>query len=1157
VRKRFKIPLFSLTFLLLVVLAVVVWVFRSGWLQRRAVAYLNQALAVATTLEVDIGTLSGNPFSELVADDVVLRTRGRASDTLAIIKRFSVQYDIAELWRRHWIIENVLVDSLRVFVPRAPLGEVLSSIVPAEPGKTPSHGGLFDFRLSSLIIRNGAVFREGSPTPIADSIHLILSADRAGEQLNVHVEQVSVDLPDVGPIAGSGSFRSISEVWAADSVIVTSAKSQISGSGGPEEWRIRTNPLDLADVTSLVKGDLTGRLALDGTVRLPRGGLGWSGQGRVTGVFEGFDLDDVAFRFSSSGDRIVFDTVDGGIARAVWHGTAWVNLGDSPPRYAYRGTTGHFDLSQFARGASETDLSGAVSVTGEGLTGSSLAMELTVSLGAGQFDHVAFDSAAGMLRATPNGVLFAQDFYVEWGATRLTGGGSIAFGDSIDVLANIACDDLRTWDSLVFIDSLAGHAEGYVYLSGLTADPDLSGRLMSDSLRLFNLRTQQFTASFFVPRFLTHPSGSVEARFGRSNAWGWAVDSIMAKAALSGRVITFDTLSWCAPQAVIEGRGWLDWSADTIPIALYPVTARILDQTLTATDTVAVVADSAGFGFSNFAVRSEWGTLQLYGRLGYDESLNMVVDVQGVPVAAVWHRFYPKIDLEGQLACVGRVRGSLALPQFDLEGRIDDLRYEGDHLGNLSGSISYGDRHLSTDGLKLEFPAYQILIAGSLPMELRLDTPTARVLEEPLSGRLTATGNSLDMVTRFLPETIESIRGTFSVSATLSGTPRMPLIRGEAFLRSATIKTVEIANPIEDVQVDLTLRQDTVEVTRAVGTVRDKKRRGQIEIGGYLRILAYNLFDYNLTLTGRNVPARFEFEDFAVETDLDLSVIGATPPTVRGRITPRSVEDREPFATEPVEAVTDTTLWNWDMTVELPGNYWLHNDQIDAELSADLRVVRDRGRPIYLGTAEFIRGKVYLYDKAGSITRGVLTFDNPNASDPSLDIDVTFRINQPRLEQTSANQGRDVIDLLLHVGGRASEPLIEPQAPYTQQDVLLLLMANTTLAGGDTTVARDPWADRLRFAATGLLFSEVQRVAARRLGLETLEITSGIDPKMTEVTVGRYVSPHLYLYGSSPLDVGAGQEVGFEYRFSRRIYLEGNRDKNNLYRFNVHFNWDY
>jgi len=278
---------------------------------------------------------------------------------------------------------------------------------------------------------------------------------------------------------------------------------------------------------------------------------------------------------------------------------------------------------------------------------------------------------------------------------------------------------------------------------------------------------------------------------------------------------------------------------------------------------------------------------------------------------------------------------------------------------------------------------------------------------------------------------------------------------------------------------------------------------------------------------------------------------------VKGRIVPQRVEDRSPFAEEEVETVPDTAAWDWDIVVDLPGNYWIHNDQIDAELSADMRLLRHHGRTTYLGTAEIIRGRVYLFDKTGRIRRGELTFDNVNKPDPRLDIDVGFRIHQPRPEQDLTNQGSQILELNFHVGGYASEPLIQPEPPYTEQDVLPLLTANRTFGNGQPGSVTDPWAHRLKFAATGLLFSEVQRIAARKLGLETLEINSGSVPTQTEIRVGRYFSPHLYLYGSSPIDVGAGQEVGFEYRFNRRLFLEGNRDKQNLYRLNIHFNWDY
>lgn len=1156
VRKRYTIPLLSFALLLLVIGATVVWAFKSGWMQRRAMGYLNRALAQTTSLHVDVRDISGNLFSEIIADSVVISTVDSTSDTLAIIPRLSIQYTLTDFWRGEWKIQSVFLDSPRVWWPPEPTRTRLQQNIQHDREKT-GPGAAFNFNLAALIIRHGSFLHDHDSTALFDSIDVALSAVRADGRLTVHLDRLSTVVPRLGRTLASGIWKTEKGIWSADSVHITTSHSRILASGTPIKWKLETQPLDLSELGGLIGQDLHGTVLFTGDIAPPSDSGGWYGQGHINGDFEGFTFDNVGAQFSVMGSHITLDSISGDVSHATWRGAGWVDLGVKPERYAYHGNVQHFNLEQFAPGTFASDLSGHVRMTGQGLRNEDLALDLDIQLGPGQFDSVTFDSAAGLLRATSEDIVFAQDFRLQRGPTGMVGGGRISFSDSIDVFANVTCNDLRIWDPYVFVDSLAGRSDGYVYLSGLTRDPNLSGRITSDSLRMYDLTTHRFEASFFVPRFLTHPTGDVEARFGPSMAWAWGIDSVYVRARLAEHLVFFDSLSWSAPEAVIQGRGQLDWTADTIPITLYPVTAHWLDESLTATDTVKLVVDSTGFNFSDFSVKSAWGTLQLYGRVNYDESLDLVLDVEGVPVPTIGRRFFPQTALDGQLDCTGRLQGTLSEPKFDLDVHVLDLRFESGSLGDLSGTLSYSNRRLSSDQLVLESPDHRIFVTGVLPMELRFDSPKAQVLDEPLSGRLVATGASLDAVTRFLPETLESIRGPFSVSVALGGTPRTPRITGDAYLRGGVIKTVDIANPIQDVQIDVSLYQDTVEIKRASGIVREKRRTGEITASGKVRILAYNQFDYDVSLTGRHVPVRFEFEDFSVESDFDLTVEGPTPPTVRGRISPTRVEDREPFANETMETPLDTTLWNWDMTVELPGNYWIHNDQIDAELSSDLRLVRDRGRLTYLGTAEILRGKVYIFDKTGTIRRGSLTFDDPNTPDPTLDIDVTFRINQPRVETMPGTSNRDIIELGVHVAGRASQPLIQPEPPYTEQDFLLLLMANSTLAAGDTTAARDPWADRLKFAATGLLFSEVQRVVARKLRLETLEITSGSDPRLTEITVGRYVSPHLYLYGSSPLDVGAGQEVGFEYRFNRRLYLEGNRDKNNLYRLNLHLNWDY
>ena len=164
---------------------------------------------------------------------------------------------------------------------------------------------------------------------------------------------------------------------------------------------------------------------------------------------------------------------------------------------------------------------------------------------------------------------------------------------------------------------------------------------------------------------------------------------------------------------------------------------------------------------------------------------------------------------------------------------------------------------MQVDWLRLVNPDFRADVSGTFPINLAFAPVHPRVLALPFNGHLEATGTTLDRLVRFWPQTVESIHGPFSVSAKVSGTPQIPRFSGEASLRSGKIKALEIANPLEDVEVDLSLRQDTVLVTRATGAVRAKGKTGRVEASGSLRLDSYDRFDFDLRLTGRDVPARF------------------------------------------------------------------------------------------------------------------------------------------------------------------------------------------------------------------------------------------------------------------------------------------------------------
>lgn len=1159
-RKLITIPLWLIGFLIVVAVAGYIWITQSSWLRTQIETQVNRVLSVTTDLELSVGNVSGDLYSGIELYDLALVTKreGRI-DTLALAARVSANYNARAMFAIGRRIELLEIDGLKVFVPRDSIENVFRKASYKVTAPTELKGAL-NLAIDSLVIRNAVVHQIGVPTPLADSIHIYASFNSTADQWDLAIAPSRAHTTWVGGVQFEGLIVSMGEGWRCDSLSVRTPESSFIVSGTIDRLQIRSAQLDLRELSGTADLELDGELRLSGEIVSNLGAKTASGHLAVDGTFEGYELKNLRFHFRADSLAASYDSLTGTVSGAQFRGKGRFVWSVDPPRWEYDGRVDGFDLNRFAEETLPTLLTGQVEVRGVGVTDEDLRIRAKVDLGPGRIDEIQFQSASGSLGATVDSLWIAEDFNLRVYGASLIGGGALAFEDSVDMFVSFTSPDLGPIDELVFIDSLAGRMSGYAYLSGLAADPDIAAFLNSDSLRLFDLRTGEFEARVFVPRFLSNPSGQIDARWGAATTWGVPTDSISLHATLSGRQIDIGWVRWYSPQIDIEGSGTLDWSADTIPLNFYPLTMRWENQTYSASDNVVVTVDSAGFQIHNFDFEGPLGIVSATGRMNFDNSMDLAFDLDRFRIERVWHRLFPTWELDGVISARGQLNGTFASPVLEMAGDVSDLEFEGYSYGQLEGSITYRDQVLEIESAELDNRYFHASASGTFPINLGLEADSTRVLSNrPLTGRLVASGDNLDPINRFLPQTIESVRGNFTIVANVTGTPQTPKFSGEATLKQGTIKTIEIINALEDVVVDLALRHDTVVIRNASAVVRDRKLSGTIGVTGTLRIESVKSFDYNLKVTGRRVPARMEFQDFFILGDFDLSVQGLTPPKVVGRVLPQRIEDREPFADADPTPVYDPTLWDWDIAIEMPrGGYSIRNDQIEAELSADLRLLRDRGQPSYLGTADFIRGKVYLFDKMGRITRGVLIFDDPLKTDPRLDLDVTFRIQQPRVESRTETSSRPIVDLNLHIGGTTSEPLIQPEAPYSEQDVLLLLAANMTMGGGgDSLAVSDPLTNRLKFAATGLVFSEVQRMAARKLGLETFEINSGQNPLDASITVGRYFSPQFYLYGTSPIDAGAGQEVGFEYRLSRRVFLDGNRDKNNLYRMNIHFNWEY
>jgi len=984
------------------------------------------------------------------------------------------------------------------------------------------------------------------------------------------IHRAVFDLPEMqlDSVELRGSGCSAESGWSIDSLAVITSRSLITvqgpiGIGKP--LHVKTDPLSLEEISPILNSTIAGFARYEGSIIVDSSGAIF-GEGSLAGEIDNRRVQDLSLTFRYHGGRIDLPSLRGTALAAVFSGSGSIQLTDAMPVYEYTGTVEGFDLNNVAPNTFTSNLSGWVTMNGRGLTEREMSLNFDLTLDRGRFGDYAFDAAEGRLTVTADAATFADGFQVSYKNTMARCEGFVEFEDSIDLFANIYFDDLEDFDGQTFIDSLDGSGYAYCALVGRTASPDLIGRFEADSLRVFDLRSGQFAGYFNIKHVFDDRSGEAKLAWGSASGWSLPIDSLATQLRFAGTEVLIDSARAYFPGITVSANGWLDWGRESIPIRLYDFAGSFDNHGFYAADTIAWTISETGFSFAPFTIKGELGQINAAGDIGFDTQINGQVTVEDFQFTPYWQRLFPELPLSGRLWMRTQLEGNFDHPKIAGSGRASELTYLGKPIGELIGTFSYQGRQLRVDSAALTHPEWVITGQGVFPIDLAFASIEPRVLPIPQDFAITGRGTALAPVTWFLPDVVESVRGTWDMSIQLTGTPQQPRFSGSARLVNGTVKAVEIQNPIEKLNVELALHHDTIDVIRAVGKIGDKDgNKPNISTTGTIVVQSVDSYLYNLRLTGKEIPVQFEFQDYEVTSDVDLAVAGSSPPQVSGTIKVLKAEDREPFSYDEEVLLPDTSLWDWDIAVIAPGNYWIRNDQIQAELELDLHLIREHGIISILGNAEFVagRGKVYVFDRVGRIEKGELVFDQPESSDPRLDLELTFRIPSVTVEQGTGTNGqaeyaRDV-DLTLLVTGYASEPLISSAegSSYSDQDILLLLAANRPMTVEPTSDAGDIYLNRIRFAATNLFFSQLEREMARTLGIETISVRTGSNAAETQLTVGSYFLRNFYVYGSSRVALDRGQEVGFEYRIRRGLYVDGLRDEKNQYRLNLHLNLEY
>ncbi|MCK4655940.1 MAG: translocation/assembly module TamB domain-containing protein, partial [candidate division Zixibacteria bacterium] len=345
--------------------------------------------------------------------------------------------------------------------------------------------------------------------------------------------------------------------------------------------------------------------------------------------------------------------------------------------------------------------------------------------------------------------------------------------------------------------------------------------------------------------------------------------------------------------------------------------------------------------------------------------------------------------------------------------------------------------------------------------------------------------------------------------------------------------------------------------------------KGSFDVSGSLDLSDLTKPDYDLTVIGSNLPVKYDLGDIeCLIEDVDLTVTGSDPPVATGDVDITQFLYQEPFfediESDALEAADTVEAFDYNIHISIPRNMWIKNEDTDVELKGDLIVLKEGKLENFLGTLEIVRGKFYLtsFNRTFDFEPGgIIRFDNIEKFNPLLE-DIRM--------WTTIRDSSGTREISLQISDSLENPSIDvpPGSDYTLEEVWVFMNpigSGFAEPGPTDTIgngARSSIGDRLTVGATGIALNQASRYISRRLGVETFELTTSaygrtFNPLETELTIGFYTTPRLYIYGASQLSFSKAEEFGFDYRLSKRVFISGRRDRKNLFELDLNLNWEF
>jgi translocation and assembly module TamB len=544
------------------------------------------------------------------------------------------------------------------------------------------------------------------------------------------------------------------------------------------------------------------------------------------------------------------------------------------------------------------------------------------------------------------------------------------------------------------------------------------------------------------------------------------------------------------------------------------------------------------------------GSLLLSGdvqmRDGYPASVSLQMDQLDLDV--LWRR-YLRGQPTGHSAVTGslELRGPLRQPrQWTLDGTLTALAVE---VGQVkfhnqdpirfalaNQSINVKDLHLVGDGSDLT-------AQGSVQLS------GARALDVTADGHL-----DLKLLSGFYPDFTSA--GVIAMKLTVGGTVADPLPLGNFQVTNGSLSYAGLPSGLSELNGSLLFTRDHMHIE----TLGARTGGGSLDLKGDATYTGRQL-NFNLTASGKDVRLRYP-PGVSSTANGELHWVGSrSASTLSGDISINKIAVTPGFdfsayleRSRQYSTVTaaNSPLYNIKLDVRVQTAPELQMRTAIARLSgdADLHLRGSVARPAVLGRVDVLEGQATFHGTRFTLERGDITFSNPVAIEPQLNLQASTHVRNYDLNITVTGTP-DRLNL-----NYRSEP------PLPKSDIIALLALGRTNEesaqlqeqSGQSAFSDQATALILSQALNATVSSRLQRLfGASNIKIDPQGLTTETNPtaRGPQVTIEQEFANNLSLTYSTNVSQSSQQIIQGEYYVNRNLSVVGTRDQNGVVSFDV------